>query len=116
MYLHIQTGVFLSTFQMVLAMTICEICPPSEVEVIIEVLFDIFDTRKSLLALLKLMIEREISQTGQSILAHQIAWTLIASLQRMRRLCSEATRLVLDFCLLLPGPMAIRISETSSTL
>ncbi|KAF9480190.1 hypothetical protein BDN70DRAFT_931958 [Pholiota conissans] len=48
---------------MVLALTICEICPPGEVEMMISVLLNIFDTRASLLALLKLMIEREVAQT-----------------------------------------------------
>ena len=50
--------------QMVLALTICEICPPSEVEIMISVLLNVFDTRASLLALIKLMIEREVSHTG----------------------------------------------------
>ena len=49
---------------MVLAMTICEICPPSEVEIMISVLLNIFDSRPSLLSLIKLMIEREVAQTG----------------------------------------------------
>jgi len=49
---------------MVLAMTICEICPPSEVEIMISVLLNIFDSRSSLLSLIKLMIEREVAQTG----------------------------------------------------
>ncbi|KAF8872759.1 hypothetical protein BD779DRAFT_1679537 [Infundibulicybe gibba] len=46
-----------------LAMTICEICPPSEVEMMISVLLNVFDTRSSLMALLKLMIEREVAHT-----------------------------------------------------
>ena len=49
---------------MVLAMTICEMCPPAEVEIMISVLLNIFDSRASLLSLIKLMIEREVSQTG----------------------------------------------------
>ena len=49
---------------MVLAMTICEICPPNEVEMMISVLLNIFDTRESLLSLIKLMIDREVAQTG----------------------------------------------------
>ncbi|TFK43927.1 hypothetical protein BDQ12DRAFT_702865 [Crucibulum laeve] len=48
---------------MILAITICEVCPPSEVEMMISVLLNIFDTRSSLLSLLKLMIDREIAQT-----------------------------------------------------
>ena len=51
--------------QMVLAMTICEICPPGEVEMMISVLLNIFDSRSSLLNLIKLMIEREVAQTGE---------------------------------------------------
>ncbi|TFK62722.1 hypothetical protein BDN72DRAFT_964371 [Pluteus cervinus] len=50
-------------YEMALAMTICEICPPGEVEIMISVLLNLFNTRKSLMALLKLMIEREVAQT-----------------------------------------------------
>lgn len=52
---------------MVLAMTICETCPPSEVEMMISVLLNIFDSRPSLMNLIKLMIEREVAQTGKDI-------------------------------------------------
>ncbi|KDR84288.1 hypothetical protein GALMADRAFT_87191 [Galerina marginata CBS 339.88] len=48
---------------MVLAMTICEICPPAEVEIMISVLLNIFDSRPALMGLIKLMIEREVAQT-----------------------------------------------------
>lgn len=50
---------------MILALTICEICPQSEVEMMISVLLNIFDSRTSLLSLIKLMIEREVAQTGE---------------------------------------------------
>lgn len=50
---------------MVLAMAICEICPPSEVEIIVSVLLNVFDDRAHLMALLKLMIDREIAHTGE---------------------------------------------------
>jgi neurofibromin 1 len=49
---------------MVLAMAMCETCPPSDVETIISVLLNLFDTRPSLMSLLKLMIDREIAHTG----------------------------------------------------
>ena len=49
---------------MVLAMTICEVCPVSEVEMMVSVLLNVFDTRSSLMALMKLMVEREISGSG----------------------------------------------------
>ncbi|KAG6336483.1 hypothetical protein ID866_2597 [Astraeus odoratus] len=48
---------------MVLAMVICECCPPTEVDMMISVLMNIFDTRASLMALLKTMIDREIAHT-----------------------------------------------------
>ncbi|KAF8076811.1 hypothetical protein FPV67DRAFT_1605221 [Lyophyllum atratum] len=48
---------------MVLALTICEICPPSEVDMMISVLLNIFDTRVSLMKLIKVMIEREVAST-----------------------------------------------------
>lgn len=49
---------------MVLAMVICECCPAGEVDMMISVLMNIFDTRASLVALLKTMIDREIAHTG----------------------------------------------------
>ncbi|KAJ6560168.1 hypothetical protein B0H19DRAFT_1376000 [Mycena capillaripes] len=48
---------------MVLVMAICETCPPAEVEMMISVLLNLFDTRGSLMMLLKHMIDREISHT-----------------------------------------------------
>lgn len=48
---------------MILVLAICETCPPSEVDVIIPVLLNLFDSRASLLELLKLMIEREVKTT-----------------------------------------------------
>ncbi|KAI9574812.1 hypothetical protein HD554DRAFT_2201766 [Boletus coccyginus] len=49
---------------MVLAMVICECCPASEVDMMISVLMNIFDTRAALVALLKTMIDREIAHTA----------------------------------------------------
>ncbi|KAF9527976.1 hypothetical protein CPB83DRAFT_363170 [Crepidotus variabilis] len=49
--------------EMLLALTICDICQPAEVELMISVLLNIFDTRTSLLNLIKLMIEREVTRT-----------------------------------------------------
>ncbi|KAG2156346.1 hypothetical protein DEU56DRAFT_231415 [Suillus clintonianus] len=52
---------------MVLAMVICECCPASEVDMMISVLMNIFDTRASLVALLKTMIDREIAHTTSEV-------------------------------------------------
>jgi hypothetical protein len=49
---------------MVLAMAIGETCPPGEVDIMISVLLNLFDTRTSLVNVLKLMIDREIARTG----------------------------------------------------
>jgi hypothetical protein len=54
---------------MVLAMVICECCPANEVDMMISVLMNIFDTRASLIALLKTMIDREIAHTCESIVS-----------------------------------------------
>ncbi|KAF7352222.1 hypothetical protein MVEN_01185600 [Mycena venus] len=48
---------------MVLVMAICETCPPAEVEMMISVLLNLFDTRGTLMTLLKHMIDREIAHT-----------------------------------------------------
>jgi hypothetical protein len=45
-------------------MIICEICPPNDVDIMISVLLNIFNNRGSLLSLIKLIIEREVSGTG----------------------------------------------------
>lgn len=52
---------------MTLALAICEICPPSEADGMIAVLLNLFDTRSSLMSLLKTMIDLEISRTGRSL-------------------------------------------------
>ncbi|KAG1755407.1 hypothetical protein EDB19DRAFT_1661084 [Suillus lakei] len=52
---------------MVLAMVICECCPANEVDMMISVLMNIFDTRASLVALLKTMIDREITHTNSEV-------------------------------------------------
>ncbi|KAI6003613.1 hypothetical protein EDD15DRAFT_2567619 [Pisolithus albus] len=49
---------------MVLPMVICECCPPNEVDMMISVLMNVFDTRASLMTLLKTMIDREITHTS----------------------------------------------------
>ncbi|KAJ6587786.1 hypothetical protein B0H10DRAFT_2233906 [Mycena sp. CBHHK59/15] len=48
---------------MVLVMAICETCPPGEVEIMISVMLNLFDTRSTLMALLKHMIDREVANT-----------------------------------------------------
>jgi len=45
---------------------ICEICPHNDVDIMISVLLNIFNNRGSLLSLIKLIIEREVTGTGTS--------------------------------------------------
>ncbi|KAI0638553.1 hypothetical protein C8Q77DRAFT_1047292 [Trametes polyzona] len=47
----------------VLALAICEVCPPNEVDSMNAVLLNLFDTRSSLMGLLKTMIDNEIEKT-----------------------------------------------------
>jgi hypothetical protein len=49
---------------MVLALAICETCPPSEIDVVIPVLFNIFDERSTLMELVRAVIDREIQNTS----------------------------------------------------
>ncbi|TBU46391.1 hypothetical protein BD309DRAFT_622853 [Dichomitus squalens] len=48
---------------MALALAICEICPPNEVDAMNAVLLNLFDTRSTLMNLLKTMIDLEIGKT-----------------------------------------------------
>ena len=50
---------------MVLAITICEVCPAAEMGLMISVLLNVFDSRVSLLNLIKLVIEREVARTSK---------------------------------------------------
>jgi len=50
---------------MMVALAICDTCPPGEIDIIIPVLFNLFDTRRSLIDLLKAVINREIASTGK---------------------------------------------------
>ncbi|KDQ15349.1 hypothetical protein BOTBODRAFT_54648 [Botryobasidium botryosum FD-172 SS1] len=48
---------------MLLAVAICETCPANETDEMIHVLLNVFDTRSSLVALLKAIVDREIART-----------------------------------------------------
>jgi len=48
-----------------LAVAICETCPPDEADFIIPIMLNLFDARASLLALLKMLVDREISKAGE---------------------------------------------------
>ena len=45
-------------------MSMVKACPPGEVETLLPVLIRVFNTHDSLLGFLKLMITKEISETG----------------------------------------------------
>ncbi|TDL29911.1 hypothetical protein BD410DRAFT_780416, partial [Rickenella mellea] len=45
---------------MTLALAICETCPPSDTDILIPVMLNLFDSRASLMSLLKLIIEKEV--------------------------------------------------------
>jgi hypothetical protein len=95
---------------MVLAMVICECCPANEVDMMISVLMNIFDTRASLIALLKTMIDREIAHTSRSLFialrltAHEIS-------QLATRIFSEGIQLAQDFSLPLRAYTGTTICE-----
>ena len=96
---------------MVLALTICEICPPSEVEIMISVLLNVFDTRASLLNLIKLMIEREVSHTGIIVTVIVLSCMKLIVSQMWRPTCSGAIQPVHGFYPLLQRSMVTTICE-----
>lgn len=49
---------------MTLVLAVCETCPPGEVDSMIAVLLNLFDSRASLMKLIKAMIDREVARTG----------------------------------------------------
>ena len=93
---------------MLLALAICDVCPSSEVDVIISVLMNLYDTRTSLVKLLKFMIDREIIQTGLWLLRCGILLDLFEEKkqQTVKRHYSEATRRPPGSCPPLPRLMA----------
>ena len=48
-----------------LAVAICETCPTEEADFVVPIMLNLFDTRTSLLALLKMLIDREIAKAGE---------------------------------------------------
>ncbi|KAJ3719315.1 hypothetical protein C8R42DRAFT_777357 [Lentinula raphanica] len=48
---------------MTLVLAVCETCPPGEVDSMIAVLLNLFDSRASLIKLIKAMVDREVART-----------------------------------------------------
>lgn len=51
--------------QLMLAVAICETCPPDEADFIVPIMLNLFDTRGLLLSLLKMLVDREIQRAGK---------------------------------------------------
>ena len=51
--------------QLMLAVAICETCPPDEADFIVPIMLNLFDTRALLLSLLKMLVDREIARAGK---------------------------------------------------
>ncbi|KAG8732817.1 Ras GTPase activating protein ira2 [Ceratobasidium sp. 423] len=69
-----------------IAMAMCNVCPSGEIDNLIHVILNIFDTRKSLLRLLKALIDREVAQTsGESNLfrSNSMCMRVLSAFARM---------------------------------
>lgn len=66
--------------QIMIAMAMCNVCPSHEIENLIHVILNIFDTRKSLMRLLKALIAREVAQTSMSF-NYNVIYTDFANLK-----------------------------------
>lgn len=75
-----------------LAVAIIEACPPSEVDEISLLLFRVFEAKGTLLALLKVLVDREVTLTSESGLQWCLEHELTTSSQITSRSCSERTR------------------------
>ena len=84
---------------MTLVLAICETCPASEVDSMISVLLNLFDSRVSLLSLVKLMIDREVSRTGmRSLIYHAVAFSLLSARKRSRSIPKQFDLHQISFC------------------
>jgi len=54
----------IDTLQLMLAVAICETCPADEADFIVPIMLNLFDTRTSLLGLLKMLVDREVAKAG----------------------------------------------------
>ena len=79
-----------------LAVAICETCPPDEADFIIPIMLNLFDSRASLLALLKMLVDREVSRAGE-LLRHSFSGGRTENCQMILVPCSVVTRPLLDF-------------------
>ncbi|CAE6451306.1 unnamed protein product [Rhizoctonia solani] len=69
-----------------IAMAMCNVCPSGEIDNLIHVILNIFDTRKCLLRLLKALIDREVAQTsGESNLfrSNSMCMRVLSAFARM---------------------------------
>jgi hypothetical protein len=95
---------------MVLPMAICEICPASEGDIMISVLLNLFDTRASLMSLLKLMIDREIAHTGAANHLYANSQSLFNyHIQKTRPRYFEAIQRAPSFC-----PRSLKFTDTTT--
>ena len=82
--------------QLMLAVAICETCPPDEANFIIPIMLNLFDSRASLLALLKMLVDREVSRAGE-FSYHCRSRGCTENRQMILALCFVVTRPLLDF-------------------
>ncbi|KIK64870.1 hypothetical protein GYMLUDRAFT_83217 [Collybiopsis luxurians FD-317 M1] len=83
---HRRLAEFIKGADMTLVMTICSVCSPAEMDAMVAVLLNLFDSRASLIKLVKVMIEHEVARTeiqAELFLSNSICTRFLSAFARI---------------------------------